>query len=150
MSSKWTDRRLVAAAALWGLLAAARAASAAAPVETILGEWRGTSTCVKSAEFPSCHDEIVVYEFRRAAAGGDRVTLAAYKIVGGEKLLMGEMDFDYDARQAAWTSEFRSAQYHGLWTFFVKGDAITGTLVDLPSRHVVRNVAVRREAAPAK
>ena len=147
MSSRRNDRRILAALAL---LASARLASAAAPVEEILGEWRGTSTCVKSPEFPSCHDEVVVYEFRKAASGGERVTLAAYKIVDGEKQLMGEMDFDYDAKQAAWTSEFRSPRYHGLWTFFVKGDALTGTLVDLPSRHVVRNVAVRRAAAPAK
>ncbi len=147
MSSKSISRGLLAALAL---IVSACAAFAAAPVEEILGEWRGTSTCVKSEEFPSCHDEVVVYEFRRAAAGGERVSLAAYKIVDGEKQLMGEMDFDYDARQSAWTSEFRNARYHGLWTFAVKGDAITGTLVDLPSRHVVRNVAVRRGAAATK
>ena len=147
MSSRWIDGRLVAALAL---LIPAGAALASAPVDEILGTWNGTSTCVKSPEFPSCHDEVVVYEFRRAAAGSDAVTLAAYKIVDGEKQLMGEMDFAHDAKQAAWTSEFRSPRYHGLWTFFVKGDSLTGTLVDLPSRHVVRNVAVRRAAAPPK
>jgi hypothetical protein len=86
-----------------------------------------------------------VYEFRRAATGTDTVTLAAFKIVDGEKQLMGEMDFAYDEKQGAWTSEFRTARYHGLWTFFVKQGSITGTLVDLPSKHLVRNVSVRRE-----
>lgn len=147
MSSKWTERSFLLALALF---AWAGVASAAAPVEEILGEWRGTSTCVKSPEFPSCHDEVVVYEFRRSSSGTEAVTLAAYKIVDGEKQLMGEMDFTHDAKQSAWTSEFRSPRYHGLWTFFVKGDSLTGTLVDLPSRHVVRNVAVRRAAASPK
>ena len=149
MSSRWTERRLLAALVLF---LAAGAAFAAAPVEEILGEWRGTSTCVKSPEFPSCHDEVVVYEFRRTASGSDAVTLAAYKIVDGEKQLMGQMDFSHDAKRGAWTSEFRSPRYHGLWTFVVRGDEITGTLVDLPSQHRVRNVAVRRQnkAAPGK
>lgn len=131
------------------LLLLAASAAFAAPAEEILGEWRGTSTCVKSPEFPSCNDEVVVYEFRRGASGSEAVTLAAYKIVDGEKQLMGEMDFAYDAKQGAWTSEFRSARYHGLWTFVVRQEAITGTLVDLPSKRVVRNVAVRRVKAGA-
>ena len=137
--------RGVTLAVLLSALSATALSAAPAPVAEILGEWHGTSTCVKSPEFPSCHDEVVVYEFRKAAAGGDTVTLAAYKIVDGEKLLMGEMDFSYDEKQGAWASEFRSPRYHGLWTFFVKQGAITGTLVDLPSKHVVRNVSVRRE-----
>jgi hypothetical protein len=144
VSSKWSERRLLAAVALVATLRTSVLAAPPTPVAGILGEWRGTSTCVKSPEFPSCHDEIVVYEFRRSAAGADAVTLAAYKIVDGEKQLMGEMDFSFDAKEGAWTSEFQTARYHGLWTFFVKQDSITGTLVDLPSRHVVRNVSVRR------
>jgi hypothetical protein len=132
------------------LCAAAALALAAAPAQEILGTWLGTSTCVKNPDFPACRDEVVVYEFREAASGGGAVTLAAYKIVDGEKGLMGEMDFTYDAKQRAWTSELKTARVHALWTFFVKGEAITGTLVDLPSTHLVRNVAVKRERAPAK
>jgi hypothetical protein len=132
------------------LCAAAALVLATAPAEEILGTWRGTSTCVKNPDFPACHDEVVVYEFRKAASDGGAVTLAAYKIVDGEKGLMGEMDFSYDAKQGAWISEFQTARVHGIWTFFVKGQAITGTLVDVPSKHLVRNVAVKRETASAK
>jgi len=149
VSSIWSERRRSAALGLFLALFAPVGVAAPAPVAEILGEWRGTSTCVKSPEFPSCHDEVVVYEFRKSAAAGDAVTLAAFKIVDGEKQLMGEMDFSFDEKQGAWTSEFRTARYHGLWTFFVKEGAITGTLVDLPSNHVVRNVSVRREKAAA-
>jgi len=126
----------------------AAAVFAAPPADQVLGTWNGTSLCVQSPDFPACRDETVVYEFRKAAAG-DAVTLAAFKIVDGQKGLMGEMDFSWDAKQGAWTSEFQNARYHGLWTFFVKGDAITGTLVDLPSRKPVQNVAVERAPSAA-
>lgn len=133
------------AAGAFVFLAVAAILRAGAPTAEILGTWNGTSTCVRSPEFPACHDEVVVYEFREAASGGGAVTLAAYKIVDGEKGLMGEMDFTHDAKQGAWLSEFQNARFHGVWTFVVKGDEISGTLVDLPSKHLVRNVAVRRQ-----
>jgi hypothetical protein len=145
VSSKWSERRFLAAVALAVAIGAAAVLAAPAPVAEVLGEWRGTSTCVKSPEFPSCHDEVVVYEFRKAAAGGEKVTLDASKIVNGEKQSMGDLDFTYDEKQGAWTSEFSNGRVHVLWTLFVRDGAITGTLVDLPSKHVIRNVAVRRE-----
>ncbi len=138
--------RLLAPAALGALaLLSAAAAGAASRKDEILGTWRGTSTCVKSPDFPACHDEVVVYEVRDSAAGGDAVTMAAFKIVGGEKQLMGEMDFTWDAKAGAWTSEFQTPRVHGLWTFFVKGGDITGTLVDVPSKQLVRNVSVKKD-----
>ena len=122
---------------------AAAVLCAAEPTKEFVGIWRGTSTCVKSGEFPACKDESVEYDAREAAGG--RVHLAAYKFVGGEKQLMGEMDFAYDEKLGAWTSEFQTARYHGLWTFTIRGDALTGTLVDVPSGHKVRDVAAHRE-----
>src|SRR5206468_1802724 len=101
---------------------------------------------VGNPDYPACHDEVVVYEFRDATAGGGAVTLAAFKIVNGEKVPMGEIDFAYDAKQGAWTSEFRTPRTHVLWTYIVSGDAMTGTLVDLPTKHLVRTVAVQRDA----
>jgi len=126
------------------LLTAASLLASPAPVAEVLGDWRGTSTCVKSAEFASCRDEVVIYEFRKAAEG-ERVVLTAYKIVDGEKQLMGEFYLTWDAQQGAWTKDFQNERYHGLFTYVVHGDDITGTLVDLPSRHVIRNISVRRE-----
>ena len=138
-------RRLGAA----GLLSAAAAfASAAAPKAEIIGVWRGASVCVKSPEFPACRDESVEYDVSDAPGGA--VHLAAYKFVDGEKAPMGDMDFAYDEKRRSWTSEFQSARYHGLWTFTIDGDALTGTLVDLPSRRKVRDVSARREPTRAK
>ena len=113
----------------------------------ILGTWRGTSTCVKSPEFPSCHDEVVVYEFQESAQGGDAVTCEAFKIVDGEKpVRWADLEFTYDAKQEAWVSEFherRACTRSGPSS--CAATSSTGTLVDLPSKHLIRNVAVRRE-----
>ncbi len=144
MSSRSAERAARFALAALAALAAAGALAAAEPGR-ILGTWKGTSTCVGNPDYPACRDEVVVYEVREAAAGGNAVTLSAFKIVDGEKALMGEMDFAYDAKQGAWLSELRTPRVHGLWAFVVRGDEITGTLVDLPSKHLVRNVAARRE-----
>lgn len=79
------------------------------------------------------------------------MTLSAYKIVEGEKGLMDEIDFTYDGRLGAWASEFQTPRAHGLWAYLIDGDAMTGTLVDLPSKHLIRNIAVHRDpAAPGK
>ncbi len=129
-------------------LCAAAVALAAAPRAAILGTWKGTSICVKSPEFPSCHDEVVVYEFRESAKGGDAVTLAASKVVNGETGLMGEFELTWDAKQEAWISEYTTPRVHILWTFFVRGDEITGTLVNLPSKHLIRNVVVVKGQKP--
>jgi hypothetical protein len=137
--------RLSCAFALFLGFCGAVAAFAAAPRPAILGTWNGTSTCVKSTELPSCHDEVVVYEFKESPRGGDATTLDAFKIVNGEKQFMGDMGFTWDARQEAWISEYTTSRVHILWTFFVRGDEITGTLVDLPSKHLIRNVAVKRQ-----
>lgn len=137
-------RRSGVFALLLGFCGAA-AAFAATPRAAILGTWKGTSTCVKSPEFSSCHDEVVVYEFKESRAGGEATTLDAFKIVDGEKQFMGGLEFTWDARQEAWVSEYTNARVHILWTFFVRGDEITGTLVDLPSKHLIRNVAVKKQ-----
>ena len=86
-----------------------------------------------------------MYEVGEPAKGGDAVTLAAYKIVDGEKLLMGEFDLTWDDKQGSWSAEYTNGRVHILWTFVVHGDEITGTLVDLPSKHLIRNVSVKRQ-----
>jgi hypothetical protein len=58
---------------------------------------------------------------------------------------MGDLEFGWDAKQEAWVSELTTPRVHALWTFFVHGDDLTGTLVDLPSKHLIRNVAVKKQ-----
>ena len=127
------------------LAAAASASPSPAPDDGILGTWRGTSTCVDRQRHPACKDEVVIYGFRRKAGEEGVVTQKADKIVEGQVVPMGELDFRWDAGRRAWTSEFRNERVHILWSFMVRGDAIEGTLVDLPDGSLVRNVAVKRQ-----
>lgn len=97
------------------------------------------------ARYPACKDEVVVYEFREKAGDAGAVSLQADKIVGGERVTMYELDFTYDREQGAWLGEFRIRNNHGLWSYRVNGDAIEGTLVDLPEKNLVRRIAVTRK-----
>lgn len=109
----------------------------------ILGKWHGTSICVDREFAPACKDEEVLYDFTKTAGG--KVHLKADKIIAGKPELMGEMDFTYEASTKTWISEFQNQRYHGLWRFEVAGKRITGTLVDVPSKKVVRRIAVERQ-----
>ena len=129
---------------LIALLAAAAPSPSATPRDAILGEWRGSSTCVDKVRYPACTDEVVVYHFRPKGDEPAAVVLAADKVVDGKVLPMGDLDCTYDAKRGAWLAEFRNERTHILWTFVVRGRAIQGTLVDLPDRQLIRKVAVRR------
>ena len=48
---------------------------------SILGTWRGTSTCVDKVAFPACHDEVVIYEIRSHLTAADSVIVRADKVV---------------------------------------------------------------------
>jgi hypothetical protein len=123
----------------------AAAASAPGPRDAVLGEWRGTSTCVDRVKTPACTDEVVIYHFRPKGDDPATVTLEADKVVDGKVLLMGELDCTYDAKLGAWLSEFRNERVHILWSFVVRGRDIEGTLVDLPDRNLVRRIAVQKQ-----
>jgi hypothetical protein len=125
-------------------LLAILSAATAAPRDAVLGEWRGTSTCIDRAKHPACADEVVIYHFRAKGDNPAAVVLVAEKVVEGKVLPMGELDFAYDAARGAWFSEFRNERVHILWSFVVRGRAIQGTLVDLPDRNLVRKIAVTK------
>ena len=129
---------------LIALLAAAASSPSATPRDAILGEWRGTSTCVDHVRYPACKNETVIYHFRPKGDDPATVVLAADKVVDGKVLPMGEFDCTYDAKRGAWISELLNERVHILWTFVVRGRAIQGTLVDLPDRLLIRKVAVQR------
>jgi hypothetical protein len=131
------------------LLAALVMTSLPAPVclaqSPIVGTWRGTSTCADKVAFPSCHDEVVVYEVLALGPGSDSVRVRADKVVGGAREFMGELLFGQDS-SGGWLAEVHTARYHDRWRLRIEGDRMSGTLVDLPSGRVVRHVVLRRDA----
>jgi hypothetical protein len=126
-----------------GLLVAA--APAKDPRPAVLGTWRGTSLCVRIPGNEACNDEQVVYEIAPLGAARDTVFMKADKIVAGKRQPMGEMPFGYEPKTGAWTHEFRSPRFHGVWSFTVHGDRMTGVLLDLPDSTVFRHVDVARD-----
>ncbi|MBI3449362.1 MAG: hypothetical protein HY049_10660 [Acidobacteria bacterium] len=139
---------MTARTALHLALAAAlvTAGGAAAPKAEILGTWSGTSVCVKSPDFPSCTDEVVVYEVRDLPDKAGSVLMQADKIVNGARGTMGDLELTYAAADGAWTYELRTPRAHALWSFTVSAGKMTGTLVEIPSRKRIRNVQAERTA----
>jgi len=124
------------------------AASGGAGRDDLLGVWSGRSLCTNRELSPACKDEEVVYTFGPLpGAESPSVHLVAEKIEAGERLPMGEFDLRLDASTGEWTAEFRSPRFHGLWSFRVVDGGLAGTLVELPSRAQLREVAASR--APA-
>jgi hypothetical protein len=123
----------------------AAASAASGPRDAVLGEWRGTSTCVDRVKHPACKDEVVIYHFTAKSDDPSAVTLKADKVVDGKVLWMGDFDCNWDAASGAWLAEFQNERAHVLWSFVVHGREIEGTLVDLPDRSLVRRVAVKKQ-----
>ena len=109
--------------------------------DAIIGRWRGQSTCVKIESNRYCHDEEVQYTVTRS---GKAFHLYAEKMVDGRYEWMGDLDFAYDAAKDNWSADFKGPRAHGVWSYTIDGDTMTGTCVLLPSRTVVRHVKASR------
>jgi hypothetical protein len=139
---------VLAAVALRPAAAVAAAPSPGSPAE-LVGVWRGTSLCTDLATAPACKDEQVIYTFVAIADGAPgAVRLAADKVVAGERQAMGELDFVYRAASGCWESEQQNARFHSRWSFAVRGTALSGELVDLPSGARIRAIRVEKDAVP--
>jgi len=120
--------------------------SAAAPFRlaspSVLGTWKGESICVGNRS--ACKNEVVVYRFEAVPGKADVVLLLADKIIEGQRVPMGKLEFQYNEAKGELSCEFTKNQTHGLWQFTVSGDAMEGRLVLLPGRDLVRLVKVKR------
>ena len=131
--------------ALLLFLSWAGAALCGAPADRIVGTWRGTSTCVDRVAAPACNDEVVVYEIERSAGKPDSVTTKEDKLVDGKRVPMGVLEFKRGVTEDAWLTEFETPRVHGRWELLLSGDQMTGTLLLLPSKTVVRRMSLVRD-----
>ena len=106
------------------------------------GTWTGTSTCVGNR--PACKNEVVVYRFVPIKDDPGRFRQLADKIIEGKRVPMAVLDCDFDERTGTVRSEFRVGNTHGVWTFTVKGDTMTGELIILPEGSRGRDVKAHR------
>ena len=111
-------------------------------LDFLAGTWTGTSTCV--GDRPACKNETVVYRFVPLDGHPSQLRLLADKILDGKRVPMGALVFDVDERSRTLRSEFTVGQTHGVWSFAVTADSMTGTLVILPEESIGRDVKVHR------
>jgi hypothetical protein len=110
----------------------------------IVGSWSGVSLCVDKATDTACKDELVLYRFRPDPSTMERVVLDAWKLVERDTVFMMTLTFTPSAIPRSWECVFTSPRYQGLWGFTVIGRALAGTLIDLPSKRLVRRVVAER------
>jgi hypothetical protein len=110
----------------------------------VLGTWKGESICVGNR--PACKNEIVVYRFEAVPGKDGVVLLFADKIIDGQRIPMGKLEFQYNEAKGELSCEFTKNQTHGLWQFSVSGDTMEGSVVLLPGREPGRRVSLKRVA----
>ncbi len=108
-----------------------------------VGTWHGTSVCADRKTDTSCKDEEVVYVVKGIPVVRDTVDMEAFKIINGERVTMGMMRFAYSRGSDRWTFEL-AGRVHALWAFQVSDSTASGSLVELPSKRLIRVVRANR------
>lgn len=129
-----------------GLVLNRSSASGQTPTPSLLGQWHGTSICVKAAWNAACNDEEVFLWFEPAPTGLPRILLHAYKRVGSGIESMGDLEALPDTGQARWAADFSNTRVHIRWLYQVTDSGLTGTLVQLPSMRVARHQRAQRDS----
>ncbi len=116
---------------------------------SLLGEWRGTSTCTNLELVPGCHDEVIRYRFEAPTPGAKLVHLKADKLVNGSFELMYELDLAASEPPGAWTAALTAPRMNGKWSYRIDNGALVGSLTLAPSNAEVRKVAATRPGVDA-
>ena len=111
---------------------------------SIAGRWHGESICVKAAWNAACHDEQIVYVVEPDSTSPGRMRFHASKIVGGRLEPMGDLDLQYRRADSTWFGDFSNARVRIRWEYHVRGDSLTGRLVDRESGRIARAVRAAR------
>ena len=117
-------------------------ATALDPRAALVGTWDGKSLCTPVR--PACHDEHAVYHVTIPDKSGV-VTMQMNKVVDGQEVEMGgAIDYNVNADATSLVSEYTYNGNHMRWNFTRKGDAMVGTLIDVPTGAVIRNISVAK------
>src|SRR5436305_1657485 len=77
----------------------------------VLGTWKGESICVGNR--PACKNEVVVYRFEAVPGKAGIVLQLADKIIDGQRVPMGKLEFQYNEAKGELSGEFTRGQTHG-------------------------------------
>ena len=98
------------------------------------GVWKGSSICqIKNSP---CHDENVVFYISKANKN-NVVEVNGNKIVNGEEVEMGKIQFQYDPETKQITS---ISQPNAIWKFERKQNVIAGTLYSNKALYKIINL----------
>jgi hypothetical protein len=111
------------------------------PRAVLLGTWTGTSIC--TAARAACRDETVVYHVTPGPKA-DVVSIAANKIVEGQELEMGTIDFKIDFAAHRIVGEFDNGRVASRWTFTFTATKLEGIAVLLPDGTKIRDIKLHR------
>jgi hypothetical protein len=104
----------------------------------LVGNWRGESKCTGARS--ACHDETVVYHIAELSGKPGWMSVSADKIVNGEPVNMGTLQFQYDAPNHTLTCEYAQ----GVWRLKIDGLNMEGTLT-LTDKTVGRHVRLKKD-----
>ena len=104
----------------------------------LVGNWSGESKCTGARS--ACHDETVVYHITKLSGKPGRMSISADKIVNGEPVNMGSLQFQYDPATHTLTCEYAQ----GVWRLRIDGLNMEGTLT-LTDKTVGRHVKLKKE-----
>jgi len=124
---KAVKRNISSILVLSALLLTAHSCSSQATKDNIEGTWKGTSLCqVKSSP---CHDESVICHISKSIKPGT-YTVQLNKMVNNAEEEMGMLDFAYNKSSQTLTCIMKDRQQREcVWTFIIKDNQITGTLI---------------------
>ena len=141
----WTSTsRRIGAPVAFAVVALIGAQRSGSPAREIIGTWRGTAVCANRAKDLTCRDETVIYDVGTIGAARGNVMLRAHKMVNRDRQFMYAMQFKLIPGSHTWQSDFTESTFHGRWEYTVNGSVMTGRLIELPSKRLVRRVSVRR------
>lgn len=116
-------------------------------IDRLVGDWSGESICVNKEKHPSCHDEVVVYHFKKVEGKENTINLSADKIVNGKPENMGDYELLYDAKTQSLTTEYKNERVHFTIEFVVKDNVIEGGMYSFPDRTQARRMKVTKNKA---
>jgi len=117
--------------------AGAIASQASAENPSIVGDWRGDSTCVIRES--ACHDEDSLYHVTNLQEKPGWFSMKLDKIVSGKPVTMGTVDCSYDAAKHSLTCEFPK----GVMRFIITGGNMVGTM-SLPDGTLWRKLNLKK------
>ena len=112
------------------------------PRAVLVGTWDGESICTPVR--PACHDEHAVYHITIPAKPAV-VDMLMNKVVDGKEVEMGTLEYKVNADATSLTSELTFHGNHMLWSFTRRGNAMRGTLKDVPSGAIIRNIRLKKQ-----